>query len=162
MDASTLILLAKIELLPLSLMRMRAIITVQVKEEATRQPEMLDAQMIAELLAQQRIQVRQIDSKRIKRLEKDFRLDLGEASSVLLAGDLSAILGTDDGVAIKVCKILKVPFVTAIHFLIQAYEEKLVDQQQALVKLEKLQRYGRYDSRILEDAVKRIQGGESA
>ena len=161
LDASTLILLAKIDLLPLLLTRMRAVITTQVRGEATRQPGLLDAQLIAELLARQRIHVRPVDQKLTKRLEKDFRLDPGEASSVVLAKELGAILGTDDGVAIKACKILEVPFVTAIHLLIRAHEEQLIDQQQALIKLEKLQGYGRYDSRILEDAVKRIQGGES-
>lgn len=161
LDASTLILLAKIDLLPLLLARMRAVVTAQVREEATRQPGLLDAQLIAGLLARQRIHLRHVDQKRIKRLEKDFRLDPGEASSVLLAKELDAVLGTDDGVAIKACKILEVPFVTAIHLLIRAHEERLIDRQQALVKLEKLQRYGRYDSRILEEAVKQIQGGKS-
>ena len=159
-DASTLILLAKIEILPIWLTRVQAVITTQVKAEATRQSELPDARIIAGLLAHQKIQVHHVDSKRIKRLEKDFRLDPGEASSVLLAKELNAVLGTDDGVAIKACKILEIPFVTAIHLLIRAHEERLIGRQETLVKLEKLQRCGRYDSRILEDAVKLIQGGK--
>ena len=161
LDASTLILLAKIDLLPLTLGRLRIVITPQVKDEATRRPDLQDAQLIARLLERRRIQVRGVDLKRVKHLEKDFRLDLGEASSVVLAQELDAVLGTDDAVAIKACKILDIPFVTAIHLLIRAYEEKLISRQQALVKLEKLQRYGRYDSRILEDAVKHLQGGQT-
>ena len=159
-DASTLILLAKIEILPIWLTRVQAVITTQVKAEATRQSELPDARIIAGLLAHQKIRVHPVDSKRIKRLEKDFRLDPGEASSVLLAKELNAVLGTDDGVAIKACKILEIPFVTAIHLLIQAHEDRLIGRQETLVKLEKLQRCGRYDSRILEDAVKLIQGGK--
>ena len=128
-------------------------------EEATRRPDLPDAQIIARLLARWAIQVHRADSKQVKRLERDFRLDPGEASSILLARELNAILGTDDAVAIKACKILDISFVTAIHFLIRAYEEKVVGRQQALVKLEKLHRYGRYNSRILEDAVQHLQGG---
>lgn len=161
LDASTLILLAKIDLLPLALGRMRIVITAQVEEEAVRRPDLPDAQLIAGLLTRRRIQVRQVDPKRVRRLEKDFRLDPGEASSAVLAKEMGTVLGTDDAVAIKACKILDISFVTAIHLLIRIYEEKLIDRQQALVKLEKLQRYGRYDSRILEDAVKHIQGGGS-
>ena len=159
-DASTLILLAKIEILPIWLTRVRAVITAQVKAEATGKSELPDARIIAGLLAHQKIQVHSVDSKQTKRLEKDFRLDSGEASSVLLAKELHAVLGTDDSVAIKACKILEIPFVTAIHLLIQAHEERLIGRQETLVKLEKLQRCGRYDSRILEDAVKLIQGGK--
>ncbi len=159
-DASTLILLAKIEILPIWLTRVQAVITTQVKAEATRQSELPDARIIAGLLAHQKIRVHSVDSTRIKRLEKDFRLDSGEASSVLLAKELHAGLGPDDSVAIKACKILEIPFVTAIHLLIQAHEERLIGRQETLVKLEKLQRCGRYDSRILEDAVKLIQGGK--
>jgi len=161
LDASTLILLAKIDLLPLTLGRLRIVITTQVEDEATRRPDLEDARLIARLLERQRIRVRSVDPKQVKHLEKDFRLDLGEASSVVLAKELDAVLGTDDAVAIKACKILDIPFVTAIHLLIRAYEEKLIGRQQALVKLEKLQRYGRYDSRILEDAVKHLQGGQT-
>lgn len=160
LDASTLILLAKIELLALLLERLKVAVTAQVKVEATRATRWLDAQLIAGLIGQRRIEVCRADQGKVRRLVKDFRLDAGEASSVVLAKASGAVLGTDDGLAIKACKVLGIPFVTAIHLLIRAYEQRLIDQPTALVKLENLQRFGRYDPRILEDAMRCIQGGE--
>lgn len=161
LDASTLILLAKIELLALLLDRLRVAITAQVKEEAARATGRLDAQLIAGLIGQRRIEVYRADQRKMGDLVRDFRLDEGEASSVVLAKVCGAVLGIDDGPAIKACKVLGIPFVTAVHLLIRAYEQRRIDQSTALVKLEKLQRFGRYDPRILEDVMKCIQGGES-
>lgn len=160
MDASTLILLAKIELLPALLERMEVAITTHVKKEATRKKELFDAQMIARLIANRRIGVHRINLGFARHLMNDFRLDEGEASSLALAQARHAVLGTDDGPTIKACKVLGVPFVTAIHLLVEAYRQRLMDSSIAMVKLEKLQRFGRYDPRILEDALKQIQGGE--
>lgn len=53
---------------------------------------------------------------------------------------------------------MNVKFVTAIHFLIKEYESKSLNMDTALIKLEKLKKYGRYNLRIIEDVYKRIEG----
>ena len=69
-------------------------------------------------------------------------------------------IATDDRNAIRAAKLLKIDFVTAIGFLIRAQEKQLVDTDEALTKLQRLQAVGRYSNIILEDAKKRIEGGE--
>jgi len=85
---------------------------------------------------------------------KDFPLGRGEAATFLIARDKGNVLATDDGLAIKVCKIFSVGFVTAIHFLIDAH----LDSSLALAKLELLKKYGRYSVQIIKDAEERIRG----
>ena len=160
LDASTLILLAKTELLPILLGEGKAVITPEVRDEATVREDLFDAKIVAQLVTQGKLDICSAEGKIAHRLVLDFRLGLGEASSIALAKELKAVLGTDDGVAIKACKILGIPFVTAIHFLIQIYERKELDCSLALVKLEKLQQFGRYNARILEEAIRYIEGGD--
>jgi hypothetical protein len=62
--------------------------------------------------------------------------------------------------SIKACKILNHKFTTAIHFLINVTENGKINEDMAFIKLEKLSLYGRYSKRILEDATKRLKGGE--
>ncbi|MBI3292005.1 MAG: hypothetical protein HYZ73_04260, partial [Elusimicrobia bacterium] len=69
------------------------------------------------------------------------------------------MVATDDGVAIKACKLVGVPFVTALHVLLQAAERRVVDRSMALVKLEQLQKAGRYHPRILEEAMACLMKG---
>ena len=152
-DASTLILLAKIELLPLVAERVAAVVTPQVEIEATRQESRWDAKAVRVLIERRRISVRKADPMLTRRLAEDFRLEMGEASTLALAKTQGGMVATDDGVAIKACKLVGVPFVTALHVLLQAAERRVVDRSMALVKLEQLQKAGRYHPRILEEAM---------
>ncbi len=89
---------------------------------------------------------------------EDFAIAEGEASVLLLDHQREAILATDDGQAIKACKVLGVKFVTAIHFLLSVYYKKKISREFALVKLERLKNLGRYNVRIISDAINRIEG----
>jgi hypothetical protein len=51
-------------------------------------------------------------------------------------------------------------FTTAITFLIRAFEKDLINQGEALSKLQRLALMGRYSRKIIEDATKRIKEGE--
>ena len=72
-------------------------------------------------------------------------------------GSKKSSLGTDDGVAIKAAKIVGVPFFTAIHVLLELHEKGRMNGKAALVKLDMLQKVGRYSVQILQDARKRIK-----
>ncbi len=160
-DASTLILLAKIEILKAITQTQKILISKEVEAEAICRPELLDAKIIIELIKTKQIKVIKVkDSVLLKRLREDFAIAEGEASVLLLARQRQAILATDDGQAIKACKVLGVKFVTAIHFLLSVYYKKRIGREFALVKLERLKNFGRYDVRIISDAIKRIEGGQ--
>ncbi|MCD6082841.1 hypothetical protein J7J59_01825 [Candidatus Aerophobetes bacterium] len=157
-DSSTLILLAKIELLRQIVSRFTVIITKEVEKESTRK-ECFEAKVIARLIKEKKIVVEEVTSKKSKeKLRKDFNIELGEASALLLAKIKNCPLATDDGPTIRACKIMNIKFVTAIHFLIKECESKSLSMDTALIKLEKLKKYGRYNLRIIEDVYKRIEG----
>jgi len=158
-DSSTLILLAKIDLLRGVLQDIEIIITDIVKKECTVK-DTFDAKLISTLISTDEIRVeRGLAKKEIDRIRKDFKIHAGEASALSLAKKKAFPLATDDGLTIKACKILNIPFLTAIHFLLHAFEEGTIsDQEMALVKMEKLAAFGRYNHRIIESTISRIKG----
>lgn len=92
----------------------------------------------------------------MKHILKDFPLGRGEAAALIIAKEKNSLLATDDGLAIKVCKIFGVKFITAIHFLIGAG----LDKSLATAKLKLLEKYGRYSEEIIKDAEERIRKGK--
>lgn len=160
-DASTLILLAKVDLLEDIAKAYEIVITPIIGQESTL-PDTPDTKLIARLISEDRINITDVEegSPDIKRIQKDFNLAPGEASSLWLARRWGAVIATDDGPAIKAAKVLGVSFTTAIHFVIRYYETGEVSKRLALAKLEKLEKVGRYSPRIIEDAKRRIIGGK--
>lgn len=162
-DASTLILLSKAELLEIfvSDMRGKVLIPGKVKEEILAGSKEGLA-LINQLINERKIHVLKVKkSKAVKKLMEDFNIDQGEAEVLILAvQEKATMVATDDGNAIKACKLLKMNFTTAMAFLIRAFEKNLIDQSEALSKLQRLISVGRYSRKIIEDATKRIKGGE--
>lgn len=158
-DSSTLILLAKTELLKEALQDIEIIVTDIVKNECTVKGT-FDAKLISPLIATDKIKVERGPAKKeADRLMKDFNINAGEASALWLAKKREISLATDDGLTIKACKIFNVPFLTAVHFLLHIFESGIIaDREMALVKIEKLATFGRYNHRIIESAISRIKG----
>lgn len=159
-DASTLILLAKAELLIPVGEDFSFLIPIAVRDECLA-TKTWDGLMISAAIEAKRIEV---DSKAspdvVKSLSRDFGLHQGEAEAVELAIRTKKPLAVDDYAAIKACRILRIEFATAVHFLIAMRMSGRLDHGTAEAKLEKLSRFGRYSSRILQDALGRISGGE--
>lgn len=157
-DASTLILLAKVSILEVTVEQYRILITSVVKDESAKQDSM-DARLIAKFIHEERISLKDVQpgQKDIRKLETDFKIGPGEASSLWLAHTLNAPIATDDGLAIKAAKVLGIRFMTAIHFLISAFERGAITEELALAKLEKLEKYGRYHRAIIENARIRLE-----
>lgn len=158
-DVSTLILLAKADILKIAIHGRKVIISKEVERESTCRDDFLDAKIIKELIKENRIKSAETaDQPLFKRLQEDFVIDKGEASALVLAYNRKATLATDDGQAIKACKVLGIRFVTAIHFLLDMYRKGRINKEIALVKLERLKILGRYNVRIISDAIGRISG----
>ena len=159
-DSSTLILLAKVEILTLVSEDIQITIPETIKTECTGK-DLFDAKLISSLVTNGRIKVITASKKEaIERLCKDFKIHTGEAEALALALKRKLPLATDDFLTIKACKILNQHFTTAIHFLINIVEKGNINKDIAFVKLEKLSLYGRYNKRILDDAFKRLKGDE--
>lgn len=158
-DSSTLILLAKTELLGVVSEDIQIIIPKMVKAECTHK-DMFDAKLISSLINNRKIEVAIAHKEAVDRLCRDFRIHAGEAEALVLALKRKVSLAVDDLPTIKACKILNHNFTTAIHFLLNISEKKKINRETAFVKLEKLSLYGRYNRRIIDDAAKRLKGGK--
>jgi predicted nucleic acid-binding protein len=155
LDASTAILLAKVGLLRQVVVKGDVWIGPTAAAEAVAKKSD-DAVAIARLLEEGYIRKTSLE-KRSRELMREFRLGPGEAEAVVLAREKNALCATDDGPAIRCCKVLGIPFTTAIGFLIALAESGELEVELALELLAKLERFGRYHARILEDASRRIR-----
>lgn len=155
-DASTLILLAKIDILQTVLHKYSGIIPEFVKEEVTYKKD-IDTELIVQQIKDGNLVIEKNPKKdKTSQFLKDFPLGRGEAAALIIAKEKNIILATDDGLAIKVCKIFGIGFTTAIHFLI----ELGLDESLAMAKLQLLKKFGRYSSDIIKDAEERIRKGK--
>lgn len=162
-DSSTLILLAKKELLDMFLDNFDGIVAVpKAVREETCIKESFDALLIEKRVEDGKIKVYEVEKKDlVKRLTEDFNLGDGEAEAIILCIERgSKILATDDKTAINACKVLRIRFTTAINILIRLYEKQLIEREKALMKLDNLRVVGRYKEKIIEDAKRRVIGLE--
>lgn len=161
-DASTLILLAKIDLLELfiSNFQEKVLVPESVALEVAR-AGYEDSPLILKLIENKKISILKTKNKRQSdKLMLDFNIDQGEAEAISLAVQENIrFIATDDRNAIRACKMLKIDFITAIAVLIRAYEKTLIDKNEALLKLQRLGYIGRYSKAIIADAERQIKGG---
>ena len=157
-DASTLILLAKVELLREITKDINVIIPEKVKRECLSKKG-LDAVLISTLIKEKKIEIKKTEATRaVKKMQRDFRIDAGEAEALWLAIRLKCPIAVDDGPTIKACKVMGQRFTTAIHFLLNLAALNRLETPIAIEKLERLSIFGRYSKKIIEDAAKRLKG----
>jgi predicted nucleic acid-binding protein len=88
----------------------------------------------------------------------DFALGGGEVEAIAPALSAKAqLIGIDDKNGINACKLLKLPFATALNILIRMREKGLIEKEAAFIMLAHLERYGRYKSSIIADARSRLE-----
>jgi predicted nucleic acid-binding protein len=160
-DASTLILLAKMEILGLFIADFgeKVAIPEKVKEEVLRGSR-YESALITKLIQERAMHVLKVrDTKLVRRLIEDFNIDVGEAEMLALGiQEKASLAATDDRNTIKACKIMNLNFTTAIAFLVRAYEKRLLKREDALGKLQELQSFARYKRAIIETARRQIEG----
>lgn len=158
-DTSTLVLLAKIELLREIAENVKIIIPEKVRVESLLK-EGIDAILISTLIKEKKIEIKKAgDVEAVRKIQRDFRIEAGEAEALWLARKIECPIAVDDGPIIKACKVIGQKFTTAIHFLLNLASQNRLELPIAMAKLEKLNLYGRYSKKIIEDATKRLKGG---
>jgi predicted nucleic acid-binding protein len=161
-DASTLILLAKAELLEkfLEQIAQEVVISKEVERESCRVKKSFDALIIQRAISEKRIAVKAIkDRNLVAQLQRDFALALGEAEAIALAiARRARLVAIDDKSGINACKLLRVAFTTALAILVRMHEKGLINRKTAIAKLDALERYGRYKADIVADARSRLEG----
>jgi predicted nucleic acid-binding protein len=119
-DASTLILLAKAELLDLFLDDFpdTPLVPGAVEAEATHDLSRPDGILIRERIREGRLTIEEVRQSKVPpRLLQHFRLGLGEAEALALALEKEedgVVIATDDRNAIRACKVLRIGFVTSL------------------------------------------------
>ena len=99
------------------------------------------------------------DKKRVNQIINEFSLEKGETEAIVLFLQENAdILAIDDHKAINVCKIYKIPFLTALTFIIMAFDSKLIAKNEAKNMIEDLRTYGRYKDELINKALDYIGG----
>ena len=160
-DASPLILLAKAELLErfLGSFPEPVVIPQGVQAECCENKISFDAQLIAGLIAEKHIEVRQLrDRKAFEQLRREFSLGVGEAQAIALTQASSArLIVIEDRNGVNACKILKLPFTGALGVLLRMWEKELLSKEEVLGKLEILRKYGRYRADIVDDVRRRLE-----
>lgn len=160
-DASTLILIAKAELLDLFLVNVAlpAAIPGEVEKECCGSKKTLDALIIQKAVDESRIKTVVVRNRRlVAKLQADLSLGKGEAEALVLAlNEKAQLLGIDDKNGINACKLLGVAFTTAVGILIRSREKGLLEESEALEKLALLAKHGRYKASIIEDARQKLE-----
>ncbi len=160
-DASTLILMAKMEILDAFLdgIESKVAIPAEVAKECCGVKKSLDALRIQKALDESRIRVVVVKNRKlVAKLQGDFGLGRGEAEAIMLAlAEKAQVLGIDDKNGINACKLLGVAFTTAVGVLVRMREKGLLTVGEALGKLATLGKHGRYKPSILEDARRRLE-----
>jgi predicted nucleic acid-binding protein len=160
-DASTLILIAKVELLDLCLANVSVPVAIpgEVARECCGSKKALDAAMIQKALDESRIKTIVVKNRRlVAKLQADFNLGKGEAEAIALAAHEKAqLIGIDDKNGINACKLLGLAFMTAVSILLRSREKGLLEGPQALEKLTQLAKHGRYRDSIIGDARMKLE-----
>jgi predicted nucleic acid-binding protein len=160
-DSSTLILIAKIEVLDIFLDEIAMDVTIPkaVERECCESKITLDALVIQKAIHESRIKVASVKNQALAaKLRGDFRLGIGEAEAIALATlEKTLLLGIGDKSGINVCKLLGISFTTAVGILVRSGEKRLISRSGALAKLAELAKHGRYKKSIIEDARVRLE-----
>jgi predicted nucleic acid-binding protein len=160
-DASTLILLAKAELLErfLEASGMEAVVPREVARETCEAKQSFDALLIQRLIDEKKIGVEGLrDRTLFEKLRREVRLGAGEAEAIALAvAKRARIVATDDRNAINACKLARMPFTSALAVLVRLHENRVIDKGEALLKLATLEREGRYKKSIIAEARSRLE-----
>jgi len=160
-NSSTLILLAKVELLDtfLGAGDEKVVIPKEVERECCEEKRTPDALLIQAAIREKRIAVQPLQARRLcAKILADFPLGKGEAEALALAVSRKArLFATDDKKAIQAAKLLRIPFTTAVGSLVRMSEKGLLAKKEAQLKLEALRKHGRYKKDIIEDAKAKLE-----
>lgn len=167
-DSSTLILLAKVEILDdfLNDYKGEVIIPYEVKEECCGRKNSFDALLIGKRVEEKKIKTGKIHNVELcEKFVKDFSISKGEAEALVLfiekkAETKAKLFAADDKNAIKASKILMIPFTSALAILARLVEKGAIDNANAKVKIGMLARYGRYKESMIKEAKERLHISE--
>jgi predicted nucleic acid-binding protein len=154
-DASSLILLAKVSILRAVCEKLTTLhITEAVAAEASAK-DTFDAKIIAQLVKERKIITH---AAKENGLQEQFGIGKGEAETIAYAQKNKSVVITDDKAAINICRIFGMEFTTAINITVWLAKQQTLTAKQAAEKIRLLETYGRYSVDIIKDAKNKIGG----
>ena len=139
--------------------KLKAVIPSEVARELGEEKQSADALAIRRLIGGKRIVVEPLKERVLfDELRRELGLGTGEAEAIALAVAKGAqLVATDDKKAIDACKLVRIPFTTALAVLVRMYEKGIVGQQEAVLKLSVLEREGRYKKSMIAAVLARLE-----
>lgn len=152
-DACSLILMAKCEVLhpyggSVTLLAARQVVAEAASVELQRRH--VDALRIARAVADGRLVVKAVRSRR----RLPVALGPGEAATIrLFLQERADLVLTDDGRALRTCRLLAVPFTTTPRVVVDMHAAGRLRRPEARRALEKLAVVGRYATEVIAAAL---------
>lgn len=154
-DACSIILLAKAEVLETVTEAHTLTITKEVHEEVMVGKSKLfpDAFLIERLVREQKIKVISTDSRLTLKLEGDFNMGSGEASVVAEGIRFpDKIVATDNRQGRMAAKINNIKVIGSIEIIVALYKSKKINKDKAKAALKALQEEGWFEPLLIEMA----------
>ncbi|MGV8152448.1 MAG: hypothetical protein ACP5OG_05180 [Candidatus Nanoarchaeia archaeon] len=151
-DASSLILLAKISLLEKLIEQNQVIIPEKVYIEVIKGKEkaMLDALLVEKLVDNKKVLVQKVDTEKYDKIFRLFGLWAGEAEVLALAIDKKLPIITDDKKCLNASRAANIPAITALDVVIVLFKKEYINKEKAIKALETLEEYGWYKKDIIK------------
>lgn len=157
-DSSTLILLAKSELLDKFIEEFAdCCITEAVMKETTLAKEKFDSVFIRKRIEDGKLKMVKADCKAVKELMLSFGLGVGEAESLSLAISKNCAIAVDDKKAIRVATITGISYLTALTFVVGLKYENKITKEKAVFLIQSLRKHGWYKEEIISNALKEVK-----
>jgi predicted nucleic acid-binding protein len=159
-DSSTLILLAKSNLLKLCIDIFDIIIPDIVYKEILKGKEKnyKDAFKIESFIKNKKIKIENPKNKTIEQYRNLFALDSGELYALCLAKEKNKDVLIDDKKGINVCCILNIKFYTSLNILLLLYDLNKISKNKALENLDLLNYFGRFSLLDIQKIKEKIDG----
>lgn len=117
-----------------------------------------DAYVLEQYLREKHIQLAAVqNTTAVHRIMLEFGIAQGETEAIVLFQEQKAEhVIVDDHKAMIACKVLKIPFITALTLVIRCVREKWATKQQAEYMLKQLAFYGRYKPELIFKALDEV------
>lgn len=166
-DSSSLILLAKLEWLgKLAGQYERVLIPAAVFEEVVgtgkNKKTFFDALLVEKRVQEGALVVKTVKSpEATEELMETFGLGLGESETLALALESKAgVVALDDGKAMKAARVLGLPFITTLTFVLQLLFSGNIRAPEATQTVNKLAAWGWYSGELIERTLLEVKRHE--
>ena len=161
-DASTLILLQKVFLLDTLVKNFDFVVSEEVYKEAVvegKTKKFSDSYKIESKINKNLIKIKKIkDKKRVNKLINEFGIAEGESEAIVLfLQEKADVLAIDDHKSINVCKVYKIPFMTALTFVLDSHSRKIIGKNEAREMIKNLAIHGRYKDELIYKALNYLE-----